>query len=168
MRDSRTTTSGYTDFLYARQQRQGMLYRDCQRLVNLDRNVFAACMVACGDADAMVTGVTRNSFDALDEISRVIAVNPLCAVWPDSAARPRTHRSARRTPSSMRAPSPAQLADIATQAAAKAHELGPHSEGGAVVVFEFRQSDGQGRPSAYETPWRCSTGAASGSNTTAK
>src|ERR1700724_2970960 len=62
----------YTDFLYARQQRQGMLYRDCQRLVNLDRNVFAACMVACGDADAMVTGVTRNSFDALDEISRVI------------------------------------------------------------------------------------------------
>ena len=46
-----------------------MLYRDCQRLVNLDRNVFAACMVACGDADAMVTGVTRNSFDVLDEVT---------------------------------------------------------------------------------------------------
>ena len=46
----------YTDFLYQRQQRQGMLYRDCQRLVNQDRKtVFAACMVACGDADAMVT-----------------------------------------------------------------------------------------------------------------
>src|SRR5438105_3375313 len=66
----------YTDFLYARQQRHGMLYRDCQRMVNQDRNVFAACMVACGDADAMVTGVTRNSFDALDEISRVIEVKP--------------------------------------------------------------------------------------------
>src|SRR5207302_6495043 len=66
----------YTDFLYARQQRHGMLYRDCQRMVNQDRNVFAACMVACGDADAMVTGVTRNSFHALDEISRVIAANP--------------------------------------------------------------------------------------------
>ena len=61
----------YTDFLYARQQRNGMLYRDCQRLVNQDRNVFAACMVACGDADAMVTGVTRNSFDVLDEVTRV-------------------------------------------------------------------------------------------------
>src|SRR5438876_279043 len=64
----------YTDFLYTRQQRFGMLHRDCQRMVNQDRNVFAACMVACGDADAMVTGVTRNSFDALDEISRVIEV----------------------------------------------------------------------------------------------
>ena len=27
-------------------QRRGLLYRDCQRLVNQDRNVFAACMVA--------------------------------------------------------------------------------------------------------------------------
>ena len=41
----------------------GLLYRDCQRMVNQDRNVFAACMVALGDADAMVTGVTRTSFD---------------------------------------------------------------------------------------------------------
>src|SRR5947207_15506961 len=71
----------YTDFLYARQQRRGMLYRDCQRLVNQDRNVFAACMVACDDADAMVTGITRNSFDALDEILRVIAVNPRSLVF---------------------------------------------------------------------------------------
>jgi malate dehydrogenase (oxaloacetate-decarboxylating)(NADP+) len=38
-------------------QREGFLLRDCQRLVNQDRNVFAACMVAMGDADAMVTGV---------------------------------------------------------------------------------------------------------------
>src|SRR5271167_4741162 len=68
----------YTDFLYARQQRHGMLYRDCQRQVNLDRNVFAACMVACGDADAMVSGVTRNSFDVLDEVSRVIEVRDGC------------------------------------------------------------------------------------------
>ncbi len=31
--------------------------RDAQRMVNQDRNVFAACMVAAGHADAMVTGV---------------------------------------------------------------------------------------------------------------
>jgi len=46
----------YTDFLYGRLQRKGALYRDCQRMVNQNRNVFAACMVACGDADALVTG----------------------------------------------------------------------------------------------------------------
>src|SRR5215475_6153546 len=36
----------YTDFLYQRLQRKGSIYRDCQRMVNQDRNVFAACMVA--------------------------------------------------------------------------------------------------------------------------
>ena len=114
----------YTDFLYERHQRQGMLYRDCQRLVNQDRNVFAACMVACGDADAMVTGVTRNSFDILDEISRVIAVNPGSVLFGLTVllARERTVLLAdtlvHETPSS------AQLADIAIQAAAKAQELG--------------------------------------------
>ena len=114
----------YTDFVYARQQRQGMLYRDCQRLVNLDRNVFAACMVACGDADAMVTGVTRNSFDALDEISRVIAVKPGSVLFGLTVllARERTVLLADTLVHEV--PSSAQLADIAIQAAAKAHELG--------------------------------------------
>ncbi len=41
-------------------------------MVNQERNVFAACMVACGDADAMVTGETRNYFTAFDEVARVI------------------------------------------------------------------------------------------------
>ena len=53
--------SAYAAYLYERLQRQGFLQRDCQRLVNQDRNHFAACMVALGDADAMVTGVTRIS-----------------------------------------------------------------------------------------------------------
>src|SRR5260370_33147350 len=66
----------YPEFLYQRLQRHGMLYRDCQRLVNQNRNVFAACMVACGDADGMVTGLTRNSFDLLDEVPRVIELKP--------------------------------------------------------------------------------------------
>ena len=39
-------------YLYERLQRKGYLLRDCQRLVNQDRNHFAACMVALGDADA--------------------------------------------------------------------------------------------------------------------
>jgi malate dehydrogenase (oxaloacetate-decarboxylating)(NADP+) len=62
----------YTDFLYKRLQRKGQLYRDCQRMVNQDRNVFAACMVAMGDADAMVTGLTRSYAVNLEEVLRVI------------------------------------------------------------------------------------------------
>lgn len=62
----------FADLLYKRWQRRGMLRRDAERLVNTDRNTFAACMVACGYGDGMVTGVTRNYATALREIRRVI------------------------------------------------------------------------------------------------
>jgi malate dehydrogenase (oxaloacetate-decarboxylating)(NADP+) len=67
-----TDKTTYSEYLYNRLQRKGFLFRDCQRLVNQDRNIFAACMVACGDADAMVTGVTRPFAVAYSEITRVI------------------------------------------------------------------------------------------------
>jgi len=62
----------YVDYLYRRMQRQGALQRDCQRMVNQDRNVFAACMVATGDADAMVTGLTRSAAVCLDDIRHAL------------------------------------------------------------------------------------------------
>jgi malate dehydrogenase (oxaloacetate-decarboxylating)(NADP+) len=66
----------YVDFLYGRRQRNGLLRRDCQRMVNQDRNVFAACMVATGDADAMVTGLTRSTSVCLDDVGHVIGPRP--------------------------------------------------------------------------------------------
>src|SRR5437016_5463419 len=66
----------YADYLYKRLHRKGFLYRDCQRLVNQDRNVFAACMVALGDADALVTGVTRGFLGAFQDVTRVIDCKP--------------------------------------------------------------------------------------------
>ena len=62
----------YVDMLYARLQRDGYLRRDVQRLINQDRNSFAAAMVAAGDADGMVTGVTRSFDVSLTEVQRVI------------------------------------------------------------------------------------------------
>jgi malate dehydrogenase (oxaloacetate-decarboxylating)(NADP+) len=69
-------TERYTSFLYARLQRRGLLLRDCQRLVNQNRNVFSACMVATGGADAMVTGLTRASSVCLDDIGHVMEPAP--------------------------------------------------------------------------------------------
>ena len=66
----------YVDFLYERGQRRGHLRRDVQRMVNLDRNVFAACMVATGDADAMVTGLTRAPSACRKAIELVIDAVP--------------------------------------------------------------------------------------------
>ena len=72
----RPATPSTLNHLYERLQRRGYLLRDCQRLVNTDRNHFAACMVALGDADAMVTGVTRNFSVALEDVRRVIDPKP--------------------------------------------------------------------------------------------
>src|SRR5687767_1184429 len=66
----------YAQFLYERLQRKGYLFRDCQRMINQDRNTFAACMVALGDADAMVSGVTRNYSVVLDDVRKVIDPKP--------------------------------------------------------------------------------------------
>ncbi len=68
--------SDYVDFLYARLQRQGFLRRDVQRLIYLDRNAFASVMIAMGDADGMVTGVTRSFDQVLREVLRVIDPTP--------------------------------------------------------------------------------------------
>ena len=82
MRALSSRNAAYAAYLYERLQRHGYLLRDCQRLVNQDRNHFAACMVALGDADAMVTGVTRNFSVALEDVRRVHR----------SKARPSRHR----------------------------------------------------------------------------
>lgn len=62
----------YIDVLYSQLQRKGYLYRDCARLVKSDENIFAACMIACGDADCMVTGVTKSYFNSLEDIMKVV------------------------------------------------------------------------------------------------
>ena len=119
-----TSNKEYTDFLYERLQRKGALYRDCQRMVNQERNVFAACMVATGDADAMVTGLTRNYFVALEEIRRVLDAKPGERVFGLSMilARGRTLFVADTAVHEL--PDPEQLADFAAQTATVARRMG--------------------------------------------
>ncbi len=114
----------YADFLYERMQRKGFLFRDCQRLINNDRNHFAACMVALGDADAVVTGVTRNYSTALDDIRRVIDARPGHRVIGVSIAltRGRTVIVADTAVHDM--PNSEQIADIAEEAAGFARRMG--------------------------------------------
>ena len=68
--------SDYADWLYTRMQRRGYLRRDVQRLVNNDRNVFSACMLKFGDADGMVTGVTRHFTNTLSDVRLVLDEAP--------------------------------------------------------------------------------------------
>jgi malate dehydrogenase (oxaloacetate-decarboxylating)(NADP+) len=116
--------ASYASYLYERLQRKGFLQRDCQRLVNQDRNHFAACMVALNDADAMVTGVTRNFSGVLADVAHCIDPKPGHRVMGVSLviARGRTVLVADTAVSEM--PEAKDLAEIAVEAAGVARKFG--------------------------------------------
>jgi len=64
------------DLLYDKLQRRGFLHRDVQRMVNQDRNVFAAALVKLGVADAMITGMTRTFSQSMKEVRQVLDPKP--------------------------------------------------------------------------------------------
>jgi malate dehydrogenase (oxaloacetate-decarboxylating)(NADP+) len=119
-----TRNEVYLNYLYERLQRHGYLLRDCQRLVNTDRNYFASLMVALGDADAMVTGVTRNFSVALEDVRKVIDPKPGHRVIGVSlvVARGRTVVVADTAITEM--PTAQELAEIAIEAAGVARRFG--------------------------------------------
>ncbi len=114
----------YANYLYARLQRDGMLFRACQRLANQDRNVFGACMVAMGDADAMVTGLTRNYSLALDNIRRAIDIREGHRPIGVSMALVRGRTVFIADTSVHELPTAMELADIAQEAAGVARKFG--------------------------------------------
>jgi len=115
----------YADYLYARRQRQGFLLRDCQRLVNQDRNVFAGCMLALGDADAVVTGVTRSYSVALEGITSAIDPAPGGVLFGLTLLLARVSGSVFVADTAIHErPDAATLAEIAVQSAAAARRLG--------------------------------------------
>ena len=67
----------YVKYLFKKLQREkGMLERDCDGLVRNDRVIWASCMVASGDADAMITGNTRRYSSSLEKITKVVDPRP--------------------------------------------------------------------------------------------
>ena len=64
------------EYIYAKHQRHGLLRREIERMVNQDRNYFAAAMLALGEADAMITGTTRPFSQSLKQVRTVIDDEP--------------------------------------------------------------------------------------------
>src|SRR5882672_9124047 len=114
----------YAAYLYERLQRKGFLQRDCQRLVNQDRNHFAACMVSINDADAMVTGVTRNFSAALADVTHVIDPKPGHRVMGVSLVLTRGRHVLVADTAVTEMPEAEDLAEIAIEAAGVARKFG--------------------------------------------
>ena len=115
----------YIQFLYKKLQRKGYLKRDCVRMVKNDRNIFASCMLACGDADAMVTGLTRVYGQTLADVMRVIDAKPNKRVVGISVVISRDERTVFIADTSIDVlPEPADMAEIAIETAEVARRFG--------------------------------------------
>ncbi|KQO06798.1 MULTISPECIES: NADP-dependent malic enzyme [Sphingomonas] len=112
------------DFLYSRLQRRGYLRRDCERMVNQDRNIFGALLLQLGEGDAMITGITRTYGETMRQIYRVI--DPAAGKTPFGihllVGQSHTVFIADTTVNER--PTAEQLADFAEQTAAVARRMG--------------------------------------------
>jgi malate dehydrogenase (oxaloacetate-decarboxylating)(NADP+) len=135
--------AAYAQMLYERLQRKGFLMRDCQRVINNDRNHYAAAMVAAGDADAMVTGVTRNFSIALEEIQRVIDPKPGHKLIGVSLILARGRPILVADTAITELPDAEEIADIAVEAAGFARRLGYEPRVALLAFSNFGHPPGE-------------------------
>jgi malate dehydrogenase (oxaloacetate-decarboxylating)(NADP+) len=133
----------YCELLFARLQRKGYLLRDCARLVNNDRNVFAACMVAMGHADGLVTGATRNWYTAYQDVRHVLDAKPDHCVIGVSLVLSRGRAVLVADASVHDMPTSEELADIAEEAAQVARRLGMEPRVALLAYSTFGQPRGE-------------------------
>lgn len=112
------------DFLYARLQRRGFLRRECERMVNQDRNIFGALLLQLGEGDAMITGVTRAYAQSMREIRRVIDPAPGRTPFGAHVLVGQTHTVFIADTTVNERPTGEELADIAEATAQVARRMG--------------------------------------------
>ena len=131
------------DFLYERLQRRGYLKRDAERLINQDRNIFGSVMLQLGQADAMITGITRTYAQSFREIRRVI--DPVDGKVPFGihllVGQSHTVFIADTTVNER--PSGEELADIAERTAAVARRMGHEPRVAFLSYSTFGNPEGQ-------------------------
>jgi malate dehydrogenase (oxaloacetate-decarboxylating)(NADP+) len=78
------TVKRYAEALYKKRQRKGITYQDCLRLMR-ERNYYAAMMVEHGDADALVSGLTKDYpktiLPSLQTIGTAAGVNRVAGMY---------------------------------------------------------------------------------------
>lgn len=65
----------YAEELYAKRQRKGLTLKDCEKSL-LDRNYYASMMVEHGDADAVISGLTKDYPKTILPALQVIGTAP--------------------------------------------------------------------------------------------
>jgi malate dehydrogenase (oxaloacetate-decarboxylating)(NADP+) len=112
------------DFLYQRLQRRGYLRRDCERMINQDRNIFGGVLLQLGEADVMITGITRTYAQTMREVRKVIDVEAGRTAFGIHVMVGQTHTVFMADTTINERPTAEELADIAEQTAAVARRMG--------------------------------------------
>ena len=112
------------DYIYAKHQRHGMLRREIERMVNQDRNYFAAAMLALGEADAMITGTTRPFSQSLRQVRLVIEDEPESTLFGITVIVGRNHTVLIADTAVTERPTAEQYAAIAMRSSAFARRMG--------------------------------------------
>ncbi|MGE3771012.1 MAG: NADP-dependent malic enzyme [Bdellovibrionales bacterium] len=134
-------TNDYADQLFRNTQRAGFLKRDAQRFVNNNRNVFGAMLLKHGEADAMVTGLTRNFADCFNDVRFVIGSRGVARVFGLSLIITKGHALFIADTAINSQPSPEQLADICERTAVFARQMGHAPRIALVSYSNFGQSN---------------------------
>jgi malate dehydrogenase (oxaloacetate-decarboxylating)(NADP+) len=112
------------DHIYEKHQRHGMLRREIERMVNQDRNYFAAAMLSLGEADAMITGTTRPFSQSLKQVRTVIDDEPGATPFGINVIVSRSHTVLIADTAVTERPTAEQYAAIAMRASAFARRMG--------------------------------------------
>jgi malate dehydrogenase (oxaloacetate-decarboxylating)(NADP+) len=112
------------EYIYAKHQRHGLLRREIERMVNQDRNYFAAAMLALGEADAMITGTTRPFSQSLKQVRTVIDDEPGATPFGINVVVGRHHTILIADTAVTERPTAEQFAAIAMRSSSFARRMG--------------------------------------------
>ena len=131
------------DFLYKRLQRRGYTERDVRRMVNQERNVFAALLVALGHGDGMISGLTRTFAQTAKEINRVLDPKPDAVPFGIHMMIGKNHTTFLADTTINERPTSEQLAHIAKETAAVARRMGHEPRVAFLSYSTFGNPSGQ-------------------------
>jgi malate dehydrogenase (oxaloacetate-decarboxylating)(NADP+) len=130
-------------YLYERLQRRGYTTRDCRRMVNQERNVFAALLVALGHGDGMITGMTRTFAQSVREVNLVLDPKPDALPFGIHMMIGKNHTTFLADTTINERPSAEDLAHIARETAAVARRMGHEPRVAFLSYSTFGNPSGQ-------------------------
>jgi malate dehydrogenase (oxaloacetate-decarboxylating)(NADP+) len=112
------------EYIYDKHHRHGLLKREIERMVNQDRNYFAAAMLALGEADAMITGTTRPFSQSLRQVRTIIDDEPEATPFGINVVVSRSHTVLIADTAVTERPTAEQFAAIAMRSSGFARRMG--------------------------------------------